>query len=479
MSSVFDPPAPTGTGRQPLTGVALAERLRAAVAGRVHTPGEDGYRLSATGFNVATEHRAAAVVVAAGAADVAAAVSVANAAGYTVAVQATGHGASPTPPHSILIDTALLDAIAIDPNGRTATVGAGVRWQEVLDAAAPFGLAALAGSSTSVGVVGYTLGGGLGPIARTYGFAADHVTAMEVVTADATLRRVTPEAEPDLFRALLGGGAAFGIVTQMTFRLFPIRSLYAGGLTYRMDDAATVLRAWRNWVATVPEAVTSSVAVLNLPPLPEIPEPLRGATVLHLRYAHVGDAAEGAALLQPLRSVASPMLDTIAEMPYAALASIHNDPVDPMPAADRSTLLRELPDAAIDALLEAAGPARGLPITMTEIRALGGALARESLSPTMVAGRQAAFNVLAVGVLAPPIAAAVSAALDTVIDAFSAWSLGAATPNFTRDPHGRSAAETMAAWTAGQRERLVEARRRYDPAGMFDPAARWTMPAAH
>ncbi|MFE3227917.1 FAD-binding oxidoreductase [Nocardia sp. NPDC059228] len=476
MSSVFDPPAPTATGRRPMPSSVLAERLRAAVAGEVHTPGQDGYRLSATGFNVATEHRAAAIVVASSAADVAAAVSIANATGYAVAVQATGHGAAPTPPESILIDTALLDAVSIDRDQRTATVGAGVRWQRVLDAAAPFGLAALAGSSTSVGVVGYTLGGGLGPIARTYGFAADHVIGMEVVTADATLRRVSPDTEPELFRALLGGGAAFGIVTQMTFRLFPIRTLYAGGLTYRIEDAAQVLRAWRNWMATVPETVTSSVAILNLPPLPEIPEPLRGATVLHLRYAHVGDLAEGAALLAPLRPVAAPLLDTVAEMPYAALASIHNDPVDPMPAADRATLLRELPDAAIDALLEAAGPAGGLPITMAEIRALGGALARESLAPTTVAGRQAAFNLLTVGVLAPPIAALVPAALDTVIAALSTWSLNAATPNFAPDPHGRPSAETMTAWTTAQRDRLVEAHRRYDPSGVFAPAARWTAP---
>ncbi|WP_433566489.1 FAD-binding oxidoreductase [Nocardia sp. CA-151230] len=474
MSSVFDPPAPTTA--EPMPSSVLAEHLRAAVAGEVHTPGQDGYRLSATGFNVATEHRAAAIVVASSAADVTAAVRIANATGHRVAVQATGHGAAPTPPGSILVDTSLLDAVSIDRDHRTATVGAGVRWQRVLDMVAPFGLAPLAGSSTSVGVVGYTLGGGLGPIARTYGFAADHVTAMEVVTADATLRRVSPDIEPELFRALLGGGAAFGIVTQMTFRLFPIRTLYAGGLTYRIEDAAQVLRAWRNWMATVPETVTSSVAILNLPPLPEIPEPLRGATVLHLRYAHVGDPAEGAALLAPLRPVAAPLLDTVAEMPYAALASIHNDPVDPMPAADRSTLLRELPDAAVDALLAAAGPAGGLPITMAEIRALGGALARESLAPTTVAGRQAAFNLLAVGVLAPPIASAVPAALDAVIGALSPWSLGAAAPNFASDPHGRPATETMAAWTAAQRERLVDVRRRYDPAGLFGPAARWTVP---
>ncbi|MFE3025393.1 FAD-binding oxidoreductase [Nocardia tengchongensis] len=472
MSSVFDPPAPTGTQRNPLPTAVLAERLRAAVAGRVHTPGEDGYRRSTAGFNAAVEHEAAAVVVATDSADIAAAVRVATETGYRVAVRATGHGATPTPEDSILIDTALLDAVSIDREQRTATVGAGVRWEQVLDAAAPFGLAGLAGASTGVGVVGYTLGGGLGPIARTYGFAADHVTAMEVVTADATLRRVTPDTEPELFGALLGGGAAFGIVTRMTFRLFPIRTLYAGGLTYRIEDAPSVLRAWRNWIATAPESVTSSAAILNLPPLPEIPEPLRGATVLHLRYAHVGDPAEGAALLAPLRPVAVPLLDTIAEMPYTALASIHNDPTDPMPTLDRGTLLRELPDAAIDALLAVAS---GSPAGMTEIRVFSGAIAQESLSPTTIAGRHAAFQLFTVGVLAPPIAALVPAALAAVTAALAPWSLEAATPNFGLDPRDGST-DTLAAWTPAQRERLAAARRRYDPSGVFAPAARWRLP---
>ncbi|MFE3103664.1 FAD-binding oxidoreductase [Nocardia tengchongensis] len=472
MSSVFDPTAPADVDPHPLPAADVAERLRAAVAGAVHTPDEDGYRRSAAGFNAATDHRAAAIVAASSAADVAAAVRAAVQSGYTVAVQATGHGAADAPTDSILIDTSGLDEVSIDHEHRTATVGAGARWQQVLDAAAPFGLAGLAGSAPAVGVIGYTLGGGLGPIARTHGFAADHVTAMEVVTADATLRRVTPDSEPELFRALLGGGAALGIVTQMTFRLFPIATLYAGGLTYRIEDAPSVLRAWRNWVATAPESVSSSVAILNLPPLPEIPEPLRGATVLHLRYAHVGDPADGAALLAPLRPLAVPLLDTVAEMPYAALASIHNDPIDPMPARDRGTLLRELPDAAIDALIAAAARQ---PIGMAEIRALGGALAREPLSLNTIAGRHAPFQLFAVGVLAPPIAAVVPAVLDAVAAALAPWSLNAATPNFGLYAHDGSA-DTLAAWTEPQRERLVAARRRYDPTGVFAPAARWNMP---
>lgn len=461
-----------------LSGASLAERLGNAVAGAVYGPGDDGYRLSAAGFNAATMHRSAAVMVASNAADIAATVRIAGELGLTIAVQATGHGAAPAPEDSILIDTALLDGVMIDRTRRTATVEAGVRWQQVLDAAAPHGLAALAGSSTTVGVVGYTLGGGLGPIARTHGFAADHVLSMEVVTADGRLRRVSPDVEPDLFWALLGGGGAFGIVTRMTFRLFPIQTIDAGGVFYDIADAPVVLRRWRDWIAAVPDSVSSSVAIVNFPPLPELPEPLRGRTAVHVRVAHAGVEANGLESLAPMRTIAEPILDTVTEMMFPAIASIHADPTDPMPTMERSTLVRKLPDEAIDALLAVAGPEAGLPIMLAEIRALGGALA-ETAVPNAVGGREAAYSLFTVGVLAPPIADAVPGALESVIDAMSPWSTGGALVNFAGGPDGAPASRVAAAWTPAQRRRLLATRATYDPAGVFAPAARWSLdPAA-
>jgi len=460
-----------------LSGAPLVERLGSAVAGSVYRPGDDGYRLSAAGFNAATVHRSAAVVVASNAADIAATVRIARELGLTIAVQATGHGAAPAPENSILIDTALLDEVMIDRTRRTATVEAGVRWQQVLDAAAPHGLAALAGSSTTVGVVGYTLGGGLGPIARTHGFAADHVLSMEVVTADGRLRRVSPDVEPDLFWALLGGGGAFGIVTRMTFRLFPIQTIDAGGVFYDIADAPTVLRRWRDWITAAPDSVSSSVAIVNFPPLPELPEPLRGRTVVHVRVAHAGEEADGPALLVAMRTIAEPILDTVTEMMFPAIASIHADPTDPMPSTERSTLMRELPDAAIDALLAVAGPEAGLPIMLAEIRALGGALAGPAVS-NAVAGRDAAFSVFTVGVLALPVADVVPGALERVVDAMRPWSTGGALVNFAGGPEGAPASRVAAAWTPEQRRRLLATRAAYDPAGVLAPAARWSFTPA-
>lgn len=460
-----------------LPSASLIERLGGVVAGAVYGPGDDGYRLSAAGFNVATVHRSAAVVVASNAADVAATVRIAAELGLTVAVQNTGHGAAPAPENSVLIDTALLDGVEIDRAERTATVEAGARWQEVLDAAATHGLAALAGSSTTVGVVGYTLGGGLGPIARTHGFAADHVIFMEVVTADGRLRRVSADVEPDLYWALLGGGGAFGIVTRMTFRLFPIQTLDGGGTFYDISDAPTVLRRWRDWIDAAPDSVSSSVAIVNFPPLPELPEPLRGRTVVHVRVAHVDDREDGRALLAPMRSIAEPILDTVTEMMFPAIASIHADPTEPIPGMERSALLRELPDAAIDTLVDVAGPTTGLPIMLAEVRALGGALAKMP-ARNAVGGRDAAFTLFTVGVLAPPIADAVPDALERVVGAMAPWSTGGALLNFAGAPDGAPASRVMTAWTPEQRRRLHATRTAYDPAGTFAPAARWPLAPA-
>ncbi|WP_197023641.1 FAD-binding oxidoreductase [Rhodococcus sp. UNC363MFTsu5.1] len=452
---------------------SLVERLSAATAGPVHAPGSGGFDLSVAGFNTVTVHRPAAVLVASSAADVAAAVGIAAAAGMSVAVQSTGHGAAPTGPETILINTRLLDSIVIDQQARTATVGAGVRWQQVLDAASPHGLAGLCGSGTEVGVVGYTLGGGIGPVARTFGFAADHVTEIEVVTADGQLRRVSETSEPDLFWALRGGGAAFGIVTQITFRLFPVQTVHAGGMFFDFLDAPRVLHGWRDWVHRIPESVSSSVAVVNFPPLPALPEALRGRTVLHVRFAHVSETEDGEALLAPLRDLAEPIIDTVTEIMYADLGSIHADPTDPMPGAERSLLLRELPVEAIDEFLATVGPAGGLPLVLAEIRAMGGALARGAEVPNAVAGRDAAFSLFAVGVLAPPIADVVPGALESVLAAMEPWGTGGALVNFAGGAEGAPADRVRAAWGPQELRRLSEIRDRFDPSRLFGAAARW------
>ncbi|SNS63487.1 FAD-binding oxidoreductase [Rhodococcoides kyotonense] len=447
---------------------AVPTELDLATRGLVLEPGTAEYVVEVTGFNAAVDHQPAAILVAADADDVAAAVRIASRAGLKIAVKCTGHSAVAAGPDTILISTRALEKLDIDHHGRTATIGAGVVWQRVLDAAAPFGLAGLAGSATTVGAVGYTLGGGLSPIARTYGFAADHVRSIQVVTADGVVRRADEHENADLFWALRGGGAAFGIVTEIVVDLFPIQTVLGGGIFFDAADARAVVQAWRLWVPTLPESVTTSIAVLHLPPAPELPEPLRGRTVLHLRFTHVSCTEDGYALLAPMRGIAEPIIDTIAEIPFPAIAAVHMDPTEPIPAMERGMLLTELTDDAVDIFLGATE----LPLAIAELRAMGGALGRLPALANAVAGRDAAFNLFAIGVLVPPMADVVPGALDGFVGQFEPWSCGAFV-NMAGAATGAPADRVRAAWDQETRDRLARIRADVDPQNLFSAAARW------
>ncbi len=448
-----------------LTTAGTTAELAAAVAGPVFEPGDAGYAEEVAGFNAAYAPSPAVVVGATSAQDVAAAVRYAAGVDRRVAVQATGHGLLSTLDGTVLVTTARMTAVEIDPVRRTARVQAGVRWREVIDAAAPHGLAPLNGSSSHVGVVGYTLGGGLGPMARRYGFAADHVLAFTIVTADGEIRTADAGHETDLFWAVRGGKGNFGIVTEIEFALMPVARFYGGGIFFPASSAAAVLHAWREWAPTLPEDTTTSVAMLRLPPSPELPEPLRGQFVVSLRFTHLGSAAEGAELLAPMRAVATPLMDGVTEMPYAAIDAVHMDPTTPMPVMDRGATVDALPAEAIDALLAAAGPDVHVPLAVVELRLLGGAIARRPEVPGAVAGRDAAFSVFAIGVLAGPPAEVVAAATAAVVDAVEPWTCGALV-----NLMGRATPERVGQiWSADERARLLEIRGRHDPAGRFAP----------
>src|ERR1700754_1495503 len=210
------------------------DSLARSVSGPVFLPDDDGYLEEGATFNLSVSHRPAAIVGASCAADVQAAVRFAAEHDLTVAVLLTGHGPSRAIDDSaLLVTTRRMIGVAIDPARRTAKVGAGVRWQQVVDEAAKSGLAPLTGSSPGVGVIGYTLGGGLSiTMARSLGWASDYVNWIDVVTADGELRRVSTEREPGLFWALRGGKSDYGVVTAMEFSLFPVTTLFAGSISY-------------------------------------------------------------------------------------------------------------------------------------------------------------------------------------------------------------------------------------------------------
>lgn len=448
----------------PISGEAVAE-LAAATAGPVLLPGDEAYATECAAYNLATPHRPAVVVGATTPADVQAAVRFAAAHGLPVAVLATGHSALSSN-GAVLITTRRMDTVTIDAEQRTARIEAGVRWQQVIDQAATQGLAPLNGSAPTVGAVSYTLGGGLSPIGRTFGYAADHVRRIELVTADGELREVTAEREPELFWALRGGKGNFGVVTALEFDLFPVDRIYGGGLYFPAERAAEVLAAWSAWTADVPDEMTSSIALLRLPPSPDLPEPLRGRFVVHVRVAYVGSAEAGARLVAPLRAIGPALIDSVADLPYAAIGSVHNDPPMPIPFHDRSTLLREFTPEVIDTVVRLAGPDAQSPLVVLEIRHLGGALDRRPQPGNAIDTRGSAFLLYGVAFGGPDQAEAFDGYLTHLIAALEPWSTGRRFVNFF------SAADaTPEGVPTGYRpetyQRLVEVKKTYDPQNVF------------
>jgi len=291
------------------------------LAGQVYRRGDEGYRERCRTLSPAVEHRPRAVVEAEAADDVRAAVDMARQAGLPFAVQATGHGTHAPLDGGVLLRTGRMASVLVDPDRRIARVGPGARWGQVLAAAAPFGLAPLSGSSPTVGVTGYTLGGGMGWLGRRYGLAADSVVGADVVTADGRHRTATADRHPDLFWALRGGGGAFGVVTSLEFRLHPVSAVYAGAAYFPAARAGDFLLRYRDWAAGLPDAMSTAVVLRTLPDSADVPAALRGQRVIVLKAMYAGSGDAGRRLLAPLWKVAGPPLhDEMRPVPYAAAA---------------------------------------------------------------------------------------------------------------------------------------------------------------
>lgn len=396
-----------------------------------HDPKWNEARLA---WNLSADQQPEAVAFPESADDVIAVVRWARQRGLRVAPQGTGHNALPlgSLAHTVLVKTERMRGVQIEAQAHSARVDAGVLWAEVSDAAAEHGLAALAGSSPDVGVVGYSLGGGISWLARRYGLAANSVTAVELVNAAGELIRADAENHADLFWALRGGGGAFGVVTALEFKLFPIAEVDAGILFFPLERGAEVLRAWRRWVDDVPDEITSIGRFLRFPPIPGLPEPLRGKSFAAVEATSLLSRDATDQLLRPLREL-GPAMDTFATMPVQELKHVHMDPKQPVPGFGDSLLLADVTDAAIDALVRAAGAESGSPLLSVELRHLGGALARGARDGGALASVEGSFLMSAVG--ATPNAetgAAVKAHVEVVQAALAPWDSGRMQLNFAQ-----------------------------------------------
>ncbi|MGV9795136.1 FAD-binding protein [Gordonia sp. NPDC003422] len=443
--------------------------LRDRIAGAVYGPGEPGYDAARSGFNLLADHRPAVIAVPANPFDVVEAVRFAVDEDLRVAVLATGHGPGAAADGALLINTSHLDSVSVDPVNRTATVAAGVKWGPVLEASAAHGLAPLLGSSTDVGAVGYTLGGGFGWLGRHYGLASDAVRSFDLVTPAGEALKVSADAHPDVFWALKGGGAgSLGVVTSMEIDLFPVATVYAGNLFYPASDAAAVLRRFREWAPAQSDELTSAVTLMNFPPLDIVPEPLRGQSFVMFRGCWSGDIDAGKDVVDEWRRWKTPDIDMWGELPFAAADAISMDPTDPMPAMVTTEWCNDIADGAIDVITSNVLPRPGaMPLILfAEFRHAGGAIAAHAAEAANDRGRCDEF-LLEMGAIVPDphVGLAVESALRLTRRALEPYVTGAAYLNFTE--FEERADRSASAFSEIHRQKIAAIKTDLDPQNRF------------
>ncbi|CAN5726569.1 FAD-binding oxidoreductase [soil metagenome] len=369
--------------------------LQAHVRGPLVRPADPEYNAARSGWNARFDRHPGAILRCRGTADVMAAVNFAREHRLPLAVRGGGHDFAG---HSVLdgglmIDLSPMKGIHVDPTGRTARVQPGVTWGELDHEAQAFGLATTGGTVSTVGVAGYTLGGGTGYLARRHGLAVDNLMGADLVTADGNLIRADETTNADLFWALRGGGGNFGVVTSFEYRLHPVGpEIMAGQIVHPLDAAKDALALYRSFMAEAPDEVTAYPFFLRLPPIEAIPPQLHGKPGLILVMAHTGSVAEGGNALQPLTDFGDPILSAVQPMPYAAAQQMFDAG---MPKGNRrysrAQYFREIPDGAIDTLVEWAGRLQG-PFTTAYFEPMGGAINRIESGATAFPHRSTSYS---------------------------------------------------------------------------------------
>ncbi|SEB48863.1 FAD/FMN-containing dehydrogenase [Paramicrobacterium humi] len=440
----------------------LAERVTGPVLAR----DDPGLAAEVTGINLQLRHSPEVTVGVASENDVVEAVRFADAHDLPIRVQATGHGAHQVYADGMLITTRRLDALNVDVDAHTATIGAGLRWADVVAAAAPHGLAPITGSAPGVGVVGFLLGGGVGPLARSHGFGADWVRSVRLVTGTGELVTASADENPELFWAFRGGKAGLGVVTEVTVELAAIPELYAGSLLFDTAHVDDVLRVWARWAREVPDTVTSAVAVLRLPDMEMVPPPMRGRTVLSVRVAVPGPAETGEAVIAPLRAAAPALLDDVSVLPLDQIGRIHNDPDGPSPIQAWSSgyALTGLDDELVEVLVRHIGGDAESPFAIAEVRHIGGQQAPRTAVDSAAGGRDSAFVFGLNGLTPEPTLERFPAAAAPIVEALGPWLAPQTTANYVNESDPDVFARR--AWAPDVAERLRTVRSRVNPRGL-------------
>jgi FAD/FMN-containing dehydrogenase len=448
-------------------GAQTVGQLRERVGGEVITPGDEGYEDARRVLNAMIDRRPAAVVRCTQTADVVAAVDFARENQLDLAVRGGGHSVPGfgTVDDGVVVDLTAMQDVAVDPGRRTARAQGGATWGAFNDATHAHGLATTGGVVSTTGVGGLTLGGGIGYLARGVGLSCDNLISAEVVTADGRSLQASNRENEDLFWALRGGGGNFGVVTSFEFRLHPITDIYGGPMFFEVDDAGTVLRAFREFIVDAPEEFGGFPAWQIAPPLPFIPEERHGDTLLAFVACWAGPADDGERILKPLRDVAPVVAEHVGPMPYPSLNSAFDAlyPAGHLQHYWKTNFVTELTDEAIEAHLEH-GPKVPVVNSTVHIYPINGACNRVEPDATAFAYRDATFAAVIAGMWPDP--ADNEANVKWVQDYYAAiapLSEEGGYVNFMADDDQ----DRVRANYKGNYDRLVEVKRKYDPDNLF------------
>jgi len=463
---------------------ADVETLAARISGGLVTAGDAGYEDARKVWNGTVDRRPAMIARCLNESDVQAAVRFAAEHRMLLSVRSGGHhiAGNAVADGALTIDLSAMRAVDVDAAKRTARVGAGALLKDVDAAAQAHGLATPLGINSTTGVAGLTLGGGFGWLTRLHGLTIDNLLSARVVMADGSMRTASAREEPELFWALRGGGGNFGVVTSFEFALHPVGpEVYAGFVVYPFAQARQVLRAWRDFCATAPDALSVWTVLRKAPPLPFLPESAHGTEVVIFPIVYAGDIEAGKRAAAPVERFGDPIAVALGPMPYAGFQGAF----DPLLSAGgrnywKTNNFNRLSDAAIDQVI---GAAANLPGAECEIfvAQLGGAMARVPADATAFVARDARFIMNVHGRWSDP--ADDGRVRDWARAAFSAaapHATGSGYVNFLTEDEG----ERVAASYAGNHPRLQALKRRFDPGNLFRmnlniaPAASTTMGAS-
>jgi hypothetical protein len=442
------------------------EQLKNNIRGEVIQPTDATYDAARKVYNAMIDKRPKLIVRCVDVADVMAAVRYGRENGMLTAIRGGGHsgGGLGICDGGLVIDLSRMKGVRVDPAARTVRVGAGCVWGDVDHATHAFGMATPSGFISSTGVAGLTLGGGIGYLTRRYGLTIDNLVSVDIVLADGRFLTANANENADLFWAVRGGGGNFGVATSFEFRLHPVSTVQFGPTFWPLEQAADVLKSYREFILTAPEQVNGFFAFLVIPPAPMFPEHLHMKMVCGIVWCSTGTAEQTERATKAMRSVGTPLLDAIGPAPFPVVQSLFDGLYVPgLQWYWRSDNFTELSDAAIAKHVEHGSKLPTMFSTM-HLYPVNGAAQRVGKNETAYSFREALFAEVIVGVDPDPAnAGKITAWCKNYYDALHPYSAGGAYVNFMMD----EGQERVQASFRDNYARLATIKKKYDPTNFF------------